>query len=721
MFDQVYRTCPTPKIVEVVQEFLSEIKIVKQQTLKNNTIETLEMIEEQPQHSMEKTFETEEAALTIDQRMLEENDQLPAENSEISQQEILEKIELFSNIEPSVNVFQESSLADEETKQSPVVTDDAYTKANSHSNNSSLPQIVVQESSSDEAKEAEQPLLLADATSLEAEEHPDNFSSPEMVIQESSFDEAKEVEQLRLLADDGSSEAGNPTDNSASPGMVVQENSFNETKEAEQLRLLADDAPPEAEDHPDNPLLPRTVVQKNLFDEYWKAEQPLIVIDDVYPAVDDHTDNPSPHQISVQEGEEKEAEPTSVIIDHAYPQVDCHSDNDSSPHVSIQGGEEKKAEPTPVTIDHAYPQVDCHSDNDSSPHVSIQEGEEKAAKQSMVATEISHIGIDCHPNHACPPCVSVTSSTVTNCESTLAPDTPVIIAGALTKIPVVLAQFQVQLNINARIDLPQPALEIKEILNSTKLIQSLLLLEPGVVSGSGDLFLKGFIRKNISYATSGCSNKAGVCGDIHHCTVDVPFACTTTVTYDTPPVLPVSNSMAEFQFFRTQKLHGQFAEKDHLLSSDMSEHNQVSVEYFNELPYCELISSKIVQYDEFLNRQKVNQEAPFEERLFTRIEEKMILTLTVKLLQKQSVQIPPAPGIRYLDTSDDTSLGGNESFDLFELADSKAETIENHVNEKPQEAIEETVIIDKDIGVVTEKSYQATAKYLGNQEQEPGG
>ncbi|SHK82307.1 CsxC family protein, partial [Desulforamulus aeronauticus] len=492
-------------------------------------------------------------------------------------------------------------------------------------------------------------------------------------------------------------------------------------KEAEQPILLADDAPPEAEDHPDNSSLPRTVVQKNLFDEYWKTEQPLIVIDDVYPDVDDHTDNASPPQTSIQEGEEKETEQTPVIIDHAYPQVDCHSDNSLPPQVSIQEGEEKEIEQTPVIIDHAYPQVDCHSDNSSPPQISIQEGEEKETEQPMVATDISHTGIDCHPNNSCPTCVSVTSSTVTNCESNLA-DTPVITAGALTKIPVVLAQFQVQLNINARIDLPQPALEIKEILSSTKLIQSLLLLEPEVVSGSGNLFLKGFIRKNISYATSGCFNKEGVCGDIRHCTVDVPFSCTTVVTYDTPPVLPVSNSMAEFQFFRSQKLnHGQFAEKDQLLSSDMSEHNQVSVEYFNELPYCELISSRIVQYDEFLNRQKVNKEAPFEEHLFTRIEEKMILTLTVKLLQKQSVQIPPAPGLRYLDTSDDTSISGNENFDLFELADSKSEAMENHVNEEPKEVIEEFIIIDKDIGVVTEKSYQAVANFLENQEQGPGG
>ncbi|SHK82326.1 hypothetical protein, partial [Desulforamulus aeronauticus] len=222
MFDRVYRTCPTPKIVEVVQEFLSEIKIVKHQALKSNTIEPLEMIEEQPQHSMEKTFETEEAALTLDKSILEENEKIPQKINEIGQQEILEKIELFLDIEPTANFSQENSFDDEETKQSPVVTDDAYTEANNHSNISSPPQIVVQGSSFDEEKEAEQPMLLTDDASTETEDHPDNSSPPRMVVQKNLFDEEKETKQPMLLTDDTSTEAEDHPDNSSSPRTVVQ-------------------------------------------------------------------------------------------------------------------------------------------------------------------------------------------------------------------------------------------------------------------------------------------------------------------------------------------------------------------------------------------------------------------------------------------------------------------------------------------------------------------
>ncbi|AQS58827.1 CsxC family protein [Desulforamulus ferrireducens] len=306
---------------------------------------------------------------------------------------------------------------------------------------------------------------------------------------------------------------------------------------------------------------------------------------------------------------------------------------------------EHKQEDTQENLPHMDTKIDLTEVNNPSGKEecpSINNNLPMILENPPVITEVKNTENEHVETHAdCPPCASVSSNTVINCESNLVPANNVITTGALAKIPLVLAQFQVQLNINAKIDLPEAALEVKEIHNSTKVTQSRLLLEPGIVGDSGNLFLKGFIRKNITYATVNCSNKEGVCGDLHHCIVDIPFACTTTVTYAIPPLPPVANSVEEFQFFRKQDLPVGFAEKDKLLSADMSEYNQVSVEYFNELPYCDLISSKIVQYDEFINRTDLSEEAPFEEKVFNCIEEKIVLTLTLQLLQKQLVQIPP--------------------------------------------------------------------------------
>ena len=45
-----------------------------------------------------------------------------------------------------------------------------------------------------------------------------------------------------------------------------------------------------------------------------------------------------------------------------------------------------------------------------------------------------------------------------------------------------------------------------------------------------------------------------------------------------------------------------YPEKDELLSDDLSQFNQQSTEYFNELPYCELVKAKIIEIDQSLNR-----------------------------------------------------------------------------------------------------------------------
>ncbi|MEG6520547.1 CsxC family protein [Desulfotomaculum sp. 1211_IL3151] len=233
------------------------------------------------------------------------------------------------------------------------------------------------------------------------------------------------------------------------------------------------------------------------------------------------------------------------------------------------------------------------------------------------------------------------------CASTFpAVSIPVATLPVTVKIPVVISEITVKVNLDSVITLPEPALEIKNIKKRVKVTQCLLLQEPTVggvpvETTTGTLFLKGFVRKNIDYATRSCSNAEGVCGDIRHCTVDVPYSCTTTIPFTTPPQAPIANTRDEFEFFRREKLprNAGFAEKDHLLSGDFSEYNQVSEEFFTELPYCELINARIVEYDEYLNRTRPNTTIPFEEKEFSQVEEKMVLYITLKVLQNQQVPI----------------------------------------------------------------------------------
>ncbi|EOD01103.1 CsxC family protein [Caldisalinibacter kiritimatiensis] len=255
-----------------------------------------------------------------------------------------------------------------------------------------------------------------------------------------------------------------------------------------------------------------------------------------------------------------------------------------------------------------------------------------------VKSEVNQVNVEYNNNQGQTYCADVEGGTVGICKNTPVELDP-ITTGVVAKIPVVLSELTVKFHVTANIELPWPALEIKDIKKRLKITQCLLLQDTNV------LFIKGFVRKNIDFSTIDCYNSDGVCGKIKHCTVDIPFECTTDVTFNgTNPAPIIETTQSEFEFFKTEELPNGFAEKDKLLSGDLSEFNKISTEYFNELPFCELISSRIVEYDEYLNRTPIDSDAPFEEKYFDEIEEKMVIFLTLKLLQNRQVLIDPATG-----------------------------------------------------------------------------
>lgn len=243
-------------------------------------------------------------------------------------------------------------------------------------------------------------------------------------------------------------------------------------------------------------------------------------------------------------------------------------------------------------------------------------------------------------------CISIDkSASVGHCESEVV-GTPITPQGErLIRVPVTLASLNVSTSLVANIHFPEPVLEIKDIKKRVKIIQCRLLTpgaeEPSTFStGPFQLFLKGFVRKNIQYA-SPIRDASGQCVSSHmkSFTTDVPFECVTTVTLTNPVELPTLNTRNEFDYFRAQPLGHGFPEKDELLSSDLSQFHQQSTQFYNQLPHCELVSSQILEWDEATDRQSLPGNSPFEEGYFHNMVEKMFLQFTVRILQNQQVRI----------------------------------------------------------------------------------
>jgi hypothetical protein len=215
----------------------------------------------------------------------------------------------------------------------------------------------------------------------------------------------------------------------------------------------------------------------------------------------------------------------------------------------------------------------------------------------------------------------------------------VSIGKIIAKVPVVLAELTLQVNVDAYIDFPEPVLEIKDIKKHVKITQCRLLLP------TKKLFVKGFVRKNIQYASPSKdiahSTSKSIASDIHSYTVDIPFQCVTEIKHFlAKPVMPEMNKRKEFDFFVAKSLPSGFPEKDELLSNDLSQFHQESKQFYNELPFCELISSKIIEWDEAINRVDLpNSETPIGEGYFTKVEEKMVVDITLKVLQNQQVRV----------------------------------------------------------------------------------
>ncbi|WP_338473101.1 DUF3794 domain-containing protein [Niallia sp. XMNu-256] len=242
------------------------------------------------------------------------------------------------------------------------------------------------------------------------------------------------------------------------------------------------------------------------------------------------------------------------------------------------------------------------------------------------------------------------SAALGECESEFMTPVTAKTGAKVLKLPVTLSELTVKTNLAANITFPSPVLEIKDMKKTVKIVQCSLLL-PAIHKGAHDpfnidgfpafrLFIKGFVRQNIQYATP-CneSDHEGISSVIRSLTVDVPFSTVTKVSeFISPPQLPFSNTSSEFDFYRAQPLGHGYPEKDQLQSNDLSQYHQVSTQYYNQLPYCELLSSRIVEWDEAIDRRPLCGHNSFE-GLFYNMEEKIFLEVTVNIMQNQQVRI----------------------------------------------------------------------------------
>ncbi|MEW9503364.1 CsxC family protein [Jeotgalibacillus marinus] len=218
--------------------------------------------------------------------------------------------------------------------------------------------------------------------------------------------------------------------------------------------------------------------------------------------------------------------------------------------------------------------------------------------------------------------------------------TPSTQAVRFIKVPVVLVEPKIQIVVEADIPLDPPAFEIKRVGKDVFLTQCKLVPVEfrEVVVGDpvgGDrfvtkakLFVGGFIRKNIEYAAKDCK------GVIQDRIADVPFSGFIEIGGGfggaSPQFLnfPILNGSSESSSRFINPKDGITPRQDKYFFE-----NSV---FYNEQPYCELVKADFFELD-FSPCPKDADET------FDKLREKIVLDLTVKVLQLQQVELERPP------------------------------------------------------------------------------
>ncbi|MDD7792653.1 CsxC family protein [Clostridium sp. 'White wine YQ'] len=186
---------------------------------------------------------------------------------------------------------------------------------------------------------------------------------------------------------------------------------------------------------------------------------------------------------------------------------------------------------------------------------------------------------------------------------------------AFVKVPVLLAVREVQVDLEACIELVDDVLEIKRVKKNVFLTECKLMVNCGKKDpcnkekSFGKLFINGFIEKNIEYAVASHLEDCGkiMVGAIKHATVKVPFRCATEIEFLQKPVVEFREPGREIDFFGNNRCNnmtnkviecGCGHEELGKLRCEVEFEDRVA---FIERPFCRLVEARIFDNDQAID------------------------------------------------------------------------------------------------------------------------
>ena len=152
------------------------------------------------------------------------------------------------------------------------------------------------------------------------------------------------------------------------------------------------------------------------------------------------------------------------------------------------------------------------------------------------------------------------------------------------------------------------------------------------------LFVTGFIRNNIEYESKSTNEEkvGNSSGNIRYCIVEVPFNFTTRIIYTRPPIFTENTTINEVEFFNG-RLKVCDVYKDSVIDCEQYEQSLVFTEVFNEKPFVELVKANFIEVD--INRNPILSNETTIKQEVTKLKERIIVNLMIRVLQKQQLRV----------------------------------------------------------------------------------
>ena len=194
-------------------------------------------------------------------------------------------------------------------------------------------------------------------------------------------------------------------------------------------------------------------------------------------------------------------------------------------------------------------------------------------------------------------------------------------SSVVVMVPIILAQFTLEFTLNPQVNLPEEIEEVSKISREVQVTKAVLLPD------TNTLFVQGNIEEALY-------------GDSKSLTTYIPFTCTTAVIFNIEkPETIVFNDAKDLNYYVKPVISDKSSiwiedQDDTLGEDDDNYYSQITTEYYNKAPYCQVVSSKIVS-NLISTKGSSSPESPSKT-----LHENLTIYITLKILQDRYVVLP---------------------------------------------------------------------------------